>query len=92
MAQTLKNDFAPYLPTVMPLLLRTASSKPEMTILDEDGEGGPAVDDAEYQTINIGGQRIGIRTAVLDEKVTSFSFDAWKACADRTLLIGTSLR
>lgn len=66
-SQTLKKDFVPYLPFVMPVLLRTASLKPEMTILGDDDE----VDiTGDWQTVVVHGQRIGIRTAVLEEKVS----------------------
>ncbi|KAG8887756.1 hypothetical protein FRB98_009078 [Tulasnella sp. 332] len=64
-SQTLKKDFVPYLPFVMPVLLRTASLKPEMTILGDDEEPDTTGD---WQTVVVHGQRIGIRTAVLEEK------------------------
>ncbi|KAG8908141.1 hypothetical protein FRB99_000169 [Tulasnella sp. 403] len=63
--QTLKADFAPYLEYVMPPLLRTASIKPEMTILGDEGEVEVS---SEWQTVNVSGQKVGIRTAVLEEK------------------------
>lgn len=67
-ALTLRADFAPYLQYVMPRLLRTAALKPEMTIL-----GDEAQEEGEWQTITVSGQRVGIRTALLDEKVRRFS-------------------
>ncbi|KAG8854198.1 hypothetical protein FRB96_007754 [Tulasnella sp. 330] len=68
-SQTLKKDFVPYLPFVMPVLLRTASLKPEMTILGDDEEPDTTGD---WQTVVVHGQRIGIRTAVLEEKSQAF--------------------
>ncbi|KAG8978874.1 hypothetical protein FRB93_010526 [Tulasnella sp. JGI-2019a] len=68
-SQTLKKDFVPYLPFVMPTLLKTASLKPEMSILADDEEPDTTGD---WQTVVVHGQRIGIRTAVLEEKSKAF--------------------
>lgn len=51
----------------MPTLLRTAALKPEMSILGDDEE--PDVS-GDWQTVVVHGQRIGIRTAILEEKVS----------------------
>ncbi len=50
----------------MPPLFRTAALKPEMSILADDEEPDASGD---WQTVVVHGQRIGIRTAVLEEKV-----------------------
>lgn len=66
-SQTLKKDFVPYLPLVMPRLLQAAAMKPEMLILTENEEPDSTGD---WQIINVHGQRIGIQTTVLDQKVS----------------------
>jgi hypothetical protein len=60
----LGSGFAPYLPLVMGPVLKTASIKPEVTILDNEELGGLEHDSDEWQFINVGDQQnFGIRTA-----------------------------
>ncbi|KAG8968327.1 hypothetical protein FRC03_007786 [Tulasnella sp. 419] len=68
-AQVMKADFTPYLQFVMPPLLRAASLKPEMSILSEDEN---LDGNSDWQTVRVGAQRVGIRTAVLEEKLNAF--------------------
>jgi len=68
----LGSGFAPYLPLVMGPVLKTASIKPEVTILDNEELGGLEDDNDEWQFINVGDQQnFGIKTAGLDEKATA---------------------
>ncbi|KAJ2648904.1 importin subunit beta-3 [Coemansia sp. RSA 1250] len=62
-------DFAPLLPVVMPPLLTAAKQQPDFAVLeaDEDAEANYAAEDG-WEFANIGGQQIGIRTTLLEEK------------------------
>ena len=60
-------DFVPYLPYVMPMLLKSAELQPDVTVVDADD-----VDELEgMETVAVGDKRIGIRTSVLEEKATA---------------------
>ena len=60
-------DFEPYLPYVMPPLLRSAEIQPEVQIADADDD-----DELEgMETVHIGDKTIGIRTSGLEEKATA---------------------
>ncbi|KAB7495837.1 WASH complex subunit strumpellin [Armadillidium nasatum] len=63
--------FEPYLPLVMGPVLKTASLKPEVALLDNEDMN--AVDgDEDWQFVSIGEQQnFGIRTAGLEEKATA---------------------
>ncbi|KZO91605.1 ARM repeat-containing protein [Calocera viscosa TUFC12733] len=67
-AQTLGEDFAPYLPYAMPTLLHSAALKPEITVFHD----GDKADFDAYSIVELGGQEIGIKTALLEEKCTAF--------------------
>ncbi|KAJ2145972.1 importin subunit beta-3 [Coemansia sp. RSA 564] len=62
-------EFAPILPVVMPPLLTAAKQQPDFAVLeaDEDAETGYSAEDG-WEFANIGGQQIGIRTTLLEEK------------------------
>lgn len=64
----MKGDFVPYLPLVMPLLLHAAALKPDFSLINEDEE--PVMEDNSWQTLRVGGQRIGIKTAIVEETVS----------------------
>lgn len=66
----LGSEFLPYLPVVMPPLLKSASLKTDVCIkdLDEEDENG---EDEDWETIEVGDKRISIRTSVLEEKATA---------------------
>jgi HEAT repeat protein len=61
-------DFVPYLPYVMPPLLRSAEIQPDVVVADaEDNE-----EDLEgMETVQIGDKTIGIKTSGLEEKATA---------------------
>jgi HEAT repeat protein len=68
----LGRDFVPYLPYVMPPLLRSAEIQPEVQIADADDP-----DELEgMDTVCIGDKKIGIRTSGLEEKATACSMMA----------------
>ncbi len=56
--------FAPYLPLVMGPILKTASLKPEVALLDNDELGGVENDSEDWQFVSLGEQQnFGIKTA-----------------------------
>ncbi|PVZ98231.1 hypothetical protein BB558_005779 [Smittium angustum] len=72
LCKVMGQDFLPYLPTVMPPLLKSASLQPDFAVLDADEDASlkySAEDGWEFATIS--GQQIGIRTSVLEEKCTA---------------------
>jgi len=63
-------EFEPYLPVVMPDLLTTASMKADISVYDDD-EG--KVEEREgWETVNMDGQTLGIRTSAIEEKCQAF--------------------
>ncbi|KAJ2763506.1 importin subunit beta-3, partial [Coemansia nantahalensis] len=62
-------DFAPLLPVVIPPLLTAASQQPDLAVLDpdEDPESSYSAEDG-WEFANVGGQQVGIRTTLLEEK------------------------
>ncbi|XP_071539871.1 importin-5 [Panulirus ornatus] len=63
--------FEPYLPLVMGPVLKTASLKPEVALLDNEDMNAVDGDD-DWQFVSIGEQQnFGIRTAGLEEKATA---------------------
>ncbi|XP_033100992.1 importin-5-like [Anneissia japonica] len=71
MCKLLGKDFQQYLPVVMGPLLKTASLKPEVALLDtEDAQN--LREDEGWQFVNLGDQQsFGIRTSGLDDKSTA---------------------
>ncbi|KAJ1658463.1 importin subunit beta-3 [Dispira simplex] len=72
MCKVMEDDFAPYLPVVMPPLLRSAAIKPDFAVLDldDDAEGQYSSEDGwEFVTYN--GKQIGMRTSFMEEKCTA---------------------
>ncbi|KND04212.1 uncharacterized protein SPPG_01645 [Spizellomyces punctatus DAOM BR117] len=71
--KVLEADFVPYLPYVLPPLLRSAQLKPDFALIDadEDEETLKEKYDEDWEMLVIDGQRIGIRTTVLEEKCTA---------------------
>ncbi|KAF8637449.1 hypothetical protein AX17_002814 [Amanita inopinata Kibby_2008] len=66
--QAMGPDFEPYLPIVMPTLLNTASVKADISVFGDD-----EFEDREgWETINVDGQSLGIRTSVIEEKCQAF--------------------
>jgi len=63
--QALGPEFEPYLPVVMPPLLRAASAKADVSVIDEEDE---RFESDAWTTIKLEGQSVGIKSAVLEEK------------------------
>ncbi|CEP09674.1 hypothetical protein [Parasitella parasitica] len=73
MCKMMGQDFLPYLPNIMPPLLKSAKLTPEFTFVDpndEDAESKYPTDDG-WEFVGINGQQIGIKTSVLEEKHTA---------------------
>uniref|UniRef100_S4RV35 Karyopherin (importin) beta 3 n=1 Tax=Petromyzon marinus TaxID=7757 RepID=S4RV35_PETMA len=70
MCKILGKDFQQYLPVVMGPLLKTASMKPEVALLDaQDME---EMEDDSWEFVSLGDQQsFGIKTAGLEEKATA---------------------
>ncbi|KAI1730971.1 HEAT-like repeat domain-containing protein [Ditylenchus destructor] len=65
----LGEEFAQYLPAVMPAVMQAADFKPDVTVVDEDEANG---EDEDWNFISLGDQRsLGIKTAGLEDKVTA---------------------
>ncbi|KAJ1557984.1 hypothetical protein HK096_004234, partial [Nowakowskiella sp. JEL0078] len=65
--QVLKKDFVPYLNIVVPALVRSAELQAEATVLDEVED----LNEDNWDSFYYEGQRVGIPTAVLEEKSTA---------------------
>merc|ERR1719187_968245 len=64
--------FAPYLPLVMGPVMKTASMKPEVALLDNDEVEGVGDDNEDWQFVQLGEQQnFGIKTAGLEDKATA---------------------
>ena len=64
--------FAPYLPLVMGPVMKTASMKPEVALLDNEELGGVEDDSEDWQFVQLGEQQnFGIKTAGLEDKATA---------------------
>jgi len=64
--------FAPYLPLVMGPVMKTASMKPEVALLDNDELTGVEEDTEDWQFVQLGEQQnFGIKTAGLEDKATA---------------------
>jgi hypothetical protein len=64
--------FAPYLPLVMGPIMKTASMKPEVALLDNDELSGIDNDTEDWQFVSLGEQQnFGIKTAGLEDKATA---------------------
>lgn len=71
MCRLLGADFQQYLPIVMPTVMKTASFKPEVTILE--GEEAQNIDtDDDWEFVKLGDQQsFGIKTSGLEDKATA---------------------
>ncbi|XP_064614966.1 importin-5-like isoform X2 [Liolophura sinensis] len=71
MCKILGSEFQQYLPLVMGPVLRAASIKPEVTLVDSE-DVKTLENDADWQFVTLGEQQsFGIRTAGLEEKATA---------------------
>lgn len=69
--QAMGPEFEPYLPVVMPSLLTTASAKADISVYDEDKEKQQEEREG-WETIEMDGQTLGIRTSAIEEKCQAF--------------------
>lgn len=73
MCKILGKDFEKYLPVVMGPVLKTASFKPEIAVVDEE-DVKEISDEEDWQFVTIGDQQsFGIKTTGLEEKATACS-------------------
>jgi len=66
--RALKKEFVPYLPSLLPALLHSVATTPDMKVADEDAE------DADFEgmeTVQVGEHVMGIKTSALEEKATA---------------------
>merc|ERR1719461_2677570 len=64
--------FAPYLPVVMGPVMKTASMKPEVALLDNEELTGVEEDTEDWQFVQLGEQQnFGIKTTGLEDKATA---------------------
>ncbi|KAJ7247863.1 armadillo-type protein [Mycena haematopus] len=68
--QAMGPEFEPYLPVVMPTLLATASAKADISVYDEEEDKVEERDG--WETVNMDGQTLGIRTSAIEEKCQAF--------------------
>lgn len=68
MARVLEDGFVPYLPSVMPALLKLAKADPDITFLDDDDQIALYEQEESWQLVPVKGKVIGIKTSNLEEK------------------------
>ncbi|CED85608.1 Karyopherin (importin) beta 3 [Phaffia rhodozyma] len=68
--EALKEDFAPYLPVVMPSLLKSAALSPELSVVNEEDNQEEMGDN--WDVVDIGGQSIGIKTSSIEQTAEAF--------------------
>lgn len=73
LCKVLEADFVPYLQFVLPPLLHSAQLKPDFALIDADEDEDTVRDkyDEDWELLVVDGQRVGIRTTVLEEKCTA---------------------
>ncbi|KAI8978352.1 ARM repeat-containing protein [Trametes punicea] len=69
LCQALGEEFEPYLPVVMPPLLRVAGSKADISIYDDDQE---PEDRDGWESIDMDGRHVGVKTSALEDKCQAF--------------------
>jgi len=70
----LGEDFIPYLPVVMPPLLRSAKIRPDLVVIgpDDENKANDNYDPSDgWEFVVVDGQKIGIKTSNLEEKCTA---------------------
>jgi len=83
--KTLGEHFIPYLPFVIPPLLKSAQIDPELHVTDADDLDGDVEDEEGMESVTVairgqGNKRITIRTSALEEKATACSMLQSYAC------------
>ncbi|KAL0577237.1 importin subunit beta-3 [Marasmius crinis-equi] len=68
--QAMGEEFEVYLPVVMPQLLATASAKADVSL--EFDDDSPNSEREGWETVNMDGQTVNIRTAAIEEKCQAF--------------------
>ena len=68
--KVLGQDFAPFMSIVLPPLFASAQLKPDIAVFDDDQDTTESEEDG-WEVMRLHGQRIGIKTSVLEEKCTA---------------------
>ena len=72
MCGVLRNEFLPYLPAVMPPVVKMASAKADIQLLENDEQAAAVVDDEEnWELVPLKGRQIAIKTSTLEDKNTA---------------------
>ncbi|KAI9349471.1 armadillo-type protein [Zopfochytrium polystomum] len=71
MCKIIGAKFVPYLPIVVPPLLAAASVKPEVAIISSEEEFEMYSQEEGWDFIKLGDQRLGIKTALVEDKRTA---------------------
>jgi len=67
--RVLKSEFVPYLPAILPSLLRSVGIKPDVRV--EDGENADNEDLEGMEVVQVGDNLISIKTSALEEKANA---------------------
>ena len=68
MCRVLGQDFLPYLPAVMPPLMKLAQAKADIRMLDTDENIAQVERDDAWEVVPVKGRYLGIKTSTLDDK------------------------
>lgn len=68
MCRVLGADFIPYLPDVMPPLMKLAQAKADIQLLDNDENVAQIEQEEGWELVPLKGKYIGIKTSTLDDK------------------------
>ncbi|GAB7363350.1 hypothetical protein MBLNU230_g3631t1 [Neophaeotheca triangularis] len=68
MCRVLGQDFVPYLPAVMPPLMKLASAKADIQLLDDEDNVAQMEQEDGWELVPVKGKYIGIKTSTLDDK------------------------
>jgi len=68
MCRVLGRDFVPYLPAVMPPLMKLAQAKADIQLLDDEENVAKIEQEEGWELVPLKGKYIGIKTSTLDDK------------------------
>jgi importin-5 len=68
MCRVLGQDFVPYLPAVMPPLMKLAQAKADIQLLEDDDNVAQIEQEEGWELVPLKGKFIGIKTSTLDDK------------------------
>jgi importin-5 len=68
MCRVLGQDFVPYLPHVMPPLMKLAQAKADIQLLDDEENVAKIEQEEGWELVPLKGKYIGIKTSTLDDK------------------------